>query len=447
MPRHGTGRAARFDASLLAIAGLLVAAGLVGLASGAGQWSLYCAGAGLLAAATLLWVRQAALAAHEKNLERLVGFIEAAASSASPRPPAIDRHELDTRLERLARAATALIDRLGKPSGTGSSMAAILAALPQPVIVLTASALVSLVNKAAADFLGADRLKIGTSVFDAVNSASLHVLLAQAAAQSVASGKLVLFNDDEVPARVQALAEHDGWVLVLEVGGSGGAGLSQAMELHQPLPERIAPTPQTPLDQLTIMVLDCESTGLNVGIDRLLSLAAVRVQGDRLVRGETIDVLFDPGEAIPAASTAIHGITDVMVMAEKPLAERWPEIEPILRDCVVVGHNIGFDLTLLETELGRAGLRWQRPVSLCTVQLTAALDPSLADLNLEAVAQAYGIPVTGRHTALGDALATAEIYLHLLALMQAKGDRTLADAQARAATARRVIRQQEAAGW
>jgi DNA polymerase III epsilon subunit-like protein len=84
---------------------------------------------------------------------------------------------------------------------------------------------------------------------------------------------------------------------------------------------------------------------------------------------------------------------------------------------------------------------------LCTAQLASVLDPGLSDLNLEAIAAAYGLEVAGRHTALGDALATAELYLHLLALMQAKGDRTLADAQARAATARRVIRQQEAAGW
>ncbi|MDF3072513.1 MAG: hypothetical protein K0S54_180 [Alphaproteobacteria bacterium] len=447
MPRHTTGRAARYDAGLLALAGLLIVAGLVGLAADAGQWSLYCAGAGLLAAATLLWVRQATLAAHDRNLERLVGFIEAAAGSASPRPPAIDRHDLDPRLDRLARAATVLIDRLGKPSGAGGSLAAILAAMPQPVIVLTSSALVSLANKAATDFLGAGRLKIGTSVFDAVDSASLDALLASAAAGIAASGRLVLFNGDEIPARAQALAGHGGWVLVLEAGGAGGAGLSQALELHQPLPERTAPTPQTPLDQLTVMVLDCESTGLNVGFDRLLSLAAVRVQGNRLVRGETLDALFDPGEAVPAASTAVHGITDAMVMAEQPLAERWPDIEPLLRDCVVVGHNIGFDLTLLETELRRAGIRWQRPASLCTVQLIAALDPSAPNLNLEAVAQAYGIPVTGRHTALGDALVTAELYLHLLGLMAARGDRTLADAQARAATARRIIRQQEAAGW
>ena len=89
------------------------------------------------------------------------------------------------------------------------------------------------------------------------------------------------------------------------------------------------------MNELTVVVLDCESTGLSVGFDRLLSLAAVRLQGAKLVRGETVDVLFDPGEPIPAASTAIHGITDAMVMAEPPLAERWPQIAAISAMAVV----------------------------------------------------------------------------------------------------------------
>lgn len=436
---------------LLALSGVAIAGGLLALAAGAGDGGLYAATAGLVGAAALCWARLAAWNARERQLERLTIGLEAAAAGATPRLPAIDRNELDPGLARLFRAAAALLARLSTPlpapAGMDVRLAAVLGALPRPVLVVTGQGLVSLANQAAVESLGARAVRPGTSVFDAIDRASLGPLLAALADETVRETDLRLVGGGTRRARLRALPEHGGAVIALEGPAPTATGLAQALELHEPPPPRRPPRPDTALADLTAVVLDCESTGLNVGFDRLLSLAAVRLQGDRLLPGESIDLLVDPGEAIPAASTAIHGITDAMVMAEAPLAQRWPDIEPMLRDCVVIGHNVGFDLTLLETELRRAGIRWQRPPSLCTVQLAAALDPALTDLNLETVAQAYGIEIAGRHTALGDALATAEIYLHLLALMRAAGERTLADAQARAATATRVIREQQAAGW
>lgn len=355
--------------------------------------------------------------------------------------------QVDAELSRLWHQIAVLSERNSPDLVATERLASVLAALPQPVIVVTDQGLVTLANRPASDLLGSERLRTGTSIFDAIDRASLGPLLRSPGAATPIQADLALCDGGTLPARLRALPDHRGTVIVLEAGAHGAAGLQHAMELHEALPPRLPPTSETPLDSLTAMVLDCESTGLNVGFDRVLSLGAVRLQGAKLIRGETVDAIFDPGEAIPAASTAIHGITDAMAMAEKPLAERWAEIEPALRDCVIIGHNIGFDLTLLEIELRRAGIRWQRPLSLCTVQLASVLDPHLPDLNLETVAAAYGIDVAGRHTALGDALATAEIYLRLLALMKKNGDRTLADALARAATARRVIRQQQEAGW
>lgn len=326
-------------------------------------------------------------------------------------------------------------------------LADILAALPQPVLVITAQGLVTLANQPAIDLLGGGQLAPGTSVFDAIDRASFASQTQRADPGQSIAVDLELTDGTLCKARLRALPDDGGIVIAIDAEPGGETGLVHALDLHDSLPPRTAPRPDTALEALDVVVLDCETTGLNVGLDRLISLGAVRLHGERIGRPEIIDVLVNPGEAIPPASTAIHGITDAMIRQARPLVEQWAEIEPMLRDCVVVGHNIGFDLTLLEIELRRAGVSWQRPPSLCTLQLASALDPQLQDLNLETLAQTYGIAVTGRHTALGDALVTAEVYLHLLALMKAKGDRTLSDAQARAATARRVIRQQQAAGW
>lgn len=447
MAPAGSATASKLAAVLLAVCGLLLATALLALAAGAGSWALYLAAAAFALAATLGWARLTAVAERDRQLGRLANAIEAAARSAEPRPPTFARAELDPTLTRLQQAAAVLVSRAAPPAAIQTRLAAILGALPQPVIVITDRGLVSLANQAAVDFLDAEKLQAGTSVFDVVDRTSLDRSLARLADGTALETSLRLVCGEERPARLRSLPDHGGTVIAFDGPAPGSTGLTQALELHEKPPPRHAPRADTTLDALTVMVLDCETTGLNVGVDRVLSLAAVRLQGATLVRGETIDVLFDPGQPIPAASTAIHGITDAMAVAASPLPVQWPAIEPVLRDCVIVGHNIGFDLTLLEIELRRAGIRWRRPASLCTVQLAAALDPSLTDLNLEAVARAYGIAVTGRHTALGDALTTAEVYLHLLALMRQNGDRTLADAQARAATATRVIREQQAAGW
>src|SRR5262245_25448091 len=74
-----------------------------------------------------------------------------------------------------------------------------------------------------------------------------------------------------------------------------------------------APGPDTPLDQLAAVSLDTETTGLDVRRDRLLSVAAIPLHGAHLLRAARFDRLVNPGRRIPAASTAVHGITDAMV--------------------------------------------------------------------------------------------------------------------------------------
>lgn len=439
------GLAAAFVAGLL-LAGLAIAAGmLIAAVEGPG---LYLAGGGLALGVILLWSRLTIVAARDSQLRRLTNALEASIGAPSAALPLGDRRDLDPMIARLQRALAALLSRRAAGAANDEArLSAILAALPQPLLVVNDQGLVTLVNRPAMDLFGADRLRPGTSAFDVVDRSSLAERRRAATEDPSAVGPLCLIDGSTHRVRVRELADHGGAVIAFDDVPAAAAGLAHALDLHDPSPPVEAPKPETPLERLNVMVLDCETTGLNVGLDRLLSIGAVRVHGTRILRQETLDWLIDPGEPIAPASIAIHGISDAMVWGEKTIGERWPEIEPWLRDCVIVGHNIGFDLTLLEIELRRAGIKWQRPLSLCTLQLAAALEPELRNLNLEALAEAYGIEVAGRHTALGDALLTAEIYVRLVALMRQRGDTTLSDAQARAATSRSVIRQQQAAGW
>jgi len=114
---------------------------------------------------------------------------------------------------------------------------------------------------------------------------------------------------------------------------------------------------------------------------------------------------------------------------------------------VVVGHNIGFDMAMIDREMKLAGLDWVRPVTLDTLNLYAALRPDATKLDLETVAADLGIEIRGRHTALGDALMTAEIFRRIVPMLAGAGIVTLAAAIGFALRPKEVVRRQRTAGW
>jgi len=114
-------------------------------------------------------------------------------------------------------------------------------------------------------------------------------------------------------------------------------------------------------------------------------------------------------------------------------ANRVREVLPAFRrfceDTVLVGHNAAFDLRFFELKRASSGVRFSQPV-LDTLLLSAVAHPALDDHRLEAIAARLGVSVIGRHTALGDALLTGEIFLKLLPLLADRGILTLGQALA-----------------
>jgi DNA polymerase-3 subunit epsilon len=90
-----------------------------------------------------------------------------------------------------------------------------------------------------------------------------------------------------------------------------------------------------------------------------------------------------------------------------------------------VGHNIPFDLTILRTECRRHDRPWEDLVFIDTLRLASLLNPTQGRLDLENLAQMYQVDLHGRHTALGDALVTAELYFRMIPRLQLQGIDTL----------------------
>ncbi|MFM2044683.1 MAG: hypothetical protein RLY86_3259 [Pseudomonadota bacterium] len=196
--------------------------------------------------------------------------------------------------------------------------------------------------------------------------------------------------------------------------------------LHQPLPE--GDHGRTRLKALTFVVFDTETTGLQPSQgDELVSIAGVRIVNNRILTGETFQTLVNPGRAIPAASTRFHGIVDSMVEGAPKPAEAVAQFRAFCGDSVLVAHNAAFDLKFLKMKQKAAGVRFNLTV-LDTMILSRQIQGEDGQHSLDGIAERLGLPIVDRHSALGDALATAAIFLRLIDLLEERGITTLDEA-------------------
>jgi DNA polymerase-3 subunit epsilon len=166
-----------------------------------------------------------------------------------------------------------------------------------------------------------------------------------------------------------------------------------------------------PIANARWVVVDCETSGLDVERDWLLSVGAVGMRDGRIELTDAFEAKVRQDTPSAPDNIVIHGISgDLQVLAGKELDWVIREFSAFLGDGVPVAFHAGFDAAILK----RHGLA-QRRQWLDLAGLAPALFPALGatDSNLDHWLAAFGIPAVSRHDALGDAFAAAQLLLVL----------------------------------
>lgn len=158
-------------------------------------------------------------------------------------------------------------------------------------------------------------------------------------------------------------------------------------------------------------ILDIETTGGQYNEEGITEIAIYKYNGHEVI--DQFISLINPEKPIQPFVVKLTGINNAMLRSAPKFYEVAKRIIEITEGCIIVAHNSSFDYRILSTEFRRLGYTFKKQ-TLCTVELSKKLIPDQPSYSLGKLVRSLGIPVTDRHRASGDALATVKLFKLLL---------------------------------
>ncbi len=360
----------------------------------------------------------------------------------APAAEAVSEQLMKTTMDQ----ASIVASETARLSADKARLTALLSEIPVAMILVNPAHQIVLYDKQAAGVLSqVCPPRLNASIFDYFQKgpflAAHKKMISTGLEQSFTD--LAAANGLEFDARLKPLGPGEGYLVIIDDAHTNiapdqsrpvvfdfdlmeGQATDNLMDMH--------------LNDLTYVVFDTETTGLLPHKDEVVQIGAVRVVKGKIVPGETINQLVDPGINIPAASTKVHGVTNAMVAGQPGIAVAGKHLHDFARGSVLVAHNAPFDMAFLRRHAKDCGVDWTHPI-LDTVLLSAVLFGTTEVHTLDALCERLGVTIPDdlRHTALGDAHATAEVLCKMLALLHSRGIETLAGAIAEAKKHKRLL--------
>ena len=163
------------------------------------------------------------------------------------------------------------------------------------------------------------------------------------------------------------------------------------------------------------MVFDLETTGFSPEKNRIIEFGAVRVENGEITG--RFSEFVNPGIPIPYRITQLTGINDDMVIKADPIEKVLPRFLAFSEGCVLVGHNVGFDIGFVRENCRRQGFDCPY-TTVDTLGIARAILPGHAKYTLDAVAKIVGVSLENHHRAVDDAECTAGIFRKFLPMLK-----------------------------
>ena len=171
------------------------------------------------------------------------------------------------------------------------------------------------------------------------------------------------------------------------------------------------------LTESTFVVFDIETTGFSPLKNRIIEIGAVKVQNGKII--DRFSEFVNPEVPIPFRIEKLTSITDEMVMQAPTRDEIIPKFLSFCQDCVLVGHNVSFDMSFINQNCKEMGIE-NEFTSVDTLGISRVFFPLQAKHTLDAVAKTLNISLEHHHRAVDDAECTALIFLKFVPMMQEK---------------------------
>jgi DNA polymerase-3 subunit epsilon len=186
---------------------------------------------------------------------------------------------------------------------------------------------------------------------------------------------------------------------------------------------------KTPLEELSFVVFDTETTGLKIKEDQILSIGAIRVGHNTIHIGDEFECFVYQSFTPIASNIEIHEILPSQPSDGLDEASATKSFLEFIGNDILVGHHVGFDVAMVNQSLKNLGSFQLKNYALDTGVMAKRLKyPSYhTSFTLDQLCKEYRIKMHDRHNAAGDAMLTAILFLKLLGRLKNRGVKTLGD--------------------
>jgi len=168
---------------------------------------------------------------------------------------------------------------------------------------------------------------------------------------------------------------------------------------------------EIPFEEADYCVFDFETTGISARSDKVIEIGIVKLRKGKIIK--TFSSFINPGRHVPYNITALTGITNYDVQDAPYFEDVYNSIKDFVDNSILVAHNLSFDYSFLKNECASAELEMLNNHAICTLKLAKRLYPHLRSKSLGNLIKALKIRHRNVHRGLGDATATAKLFLRM----------------------------------